>query len=439
MTKNFVLKFETCQEQKHGAVNRVVGFVNAKSILPLIDNAELSANPRSAKTGTVTSDIIGSLSDNRDLFPFKTKGILVASTYFRALERQRYEISFRDTEIEGILDGLHILTTAGVPVKGLKNWDQFLVSWKANRDQIEANKELFEFLIPIELLIPVDTNDPDLVDQFSSSLVDICEARNNNVSLTDETQANKRGFYEDLKECLPAEISSNVEWRSNAGGRIKPREIVALAWIPLSTIKLPNGYRVNPNQIYRNKGHCVEVFSRMMEDPSISTKRENDGTYELKHEGVRSALKILSQLPKIYDFLYENLPEQYNRSGGSFGKISSVRLYDVTKTKDTNGKYLRFQPTTPYYEKPVNYTVPDGFIIPIIYALRRLLKTDGEQVSWSVDPISWLNSKFGDVMKSYRLAIEMSNWDPQKIGKNISSYEYAEAVVASHSPKKVGG
>ena len=446
MSKNFILKFETCDEQKHGSVNRVVGFVNAKAILHLIDHAELSANPRSAKTGSVTSDIIASLGENRDLFPFKTKGILIASTYFRSLERQRYEISFREPDIEGILDGghntlaigLHILSTVGVSIKGLRNWDQFMNAWNANREQVEANRDLLEFLVPLELLIPVDPNDPELLDQFSSSLVDICEARNNNVSLTDETQANKRGFYEALKEYLPGDISSNVEWRSNSGGRIKPREIVALAWIPLSLLELPNGYRVNPNQIYRNKGHCVEVFSRMMEDPSISQKRENDGTYELRHEGVRSALKVLSQLPKIYDFLYENLPEQYNKSGGSFGKISAVRMYDVTKTGNTNGKYLRNQPMTPFYENPVSYTVPDGFIIPILYALRRLLKSDGNTVTWMVDPIIWLQSKFGEVMKSYRLAIEMSNWDPQKIGKNISTYDYAEAVVSSHAPKKLG-
>ena len=447
MTKSFILKFEKCDEQRHGAVCRVVGFVTAKSALALIDNAELSANPRSAKVGSVTSDIIRSLTENHDLFPFKTKGILVASTQFRILERQRYEITFNEPEIEGILDGghnalaigLHILSTVGVSIKGVKTWEQFTKVWRDNRQQVEANKELLEFFVPVELLIPADLGDADLRDQFSSSLVDICEARNNNVSLTDETQANKRGFYETLKEFLPSEIANNVEWRSNAGGRIKPREIVALSWITLSAANIPNGYRVNPNQIYRNKGHCVEVFSRMMEDKSVSNKDEATGTFELHHEGVRSALKALGQLPRVFDYIYENLPDQYNKAGGSFGKISAVKIYDASKTDNPNGKYLRFQPTTPFFEKPVTYTVPDGFIIPIIYALRRLLKREGDIVSWSVDPIIWLQRNFGEVMKSYRLAVEMAQWDPQKVGKNISTYEYAEAVVGAHTSKKIGG
>jgi hypothetical protein len=446
MTKPFILKFEQCAEQKHEAVCRIVGFVSAKSILVLLDNAQLSANPRSAKVGAVTSDIIHSIRENQSLFPFKTKGILVASTDFRALERNRYEITFRDLDIEGILDGghntlgigLHMLATVGVNTKGVKTWDAFLESWKENRQQIEINKDVLDFLIPVELLVPANQSDPDLSDQFASSLVDICEARNNNVSLTDETQANKRGFYNELKEFLPEEISRNVEWRSNEGGRIKPREIVALAWVTLSRVDIPNGYRVNPNQIYRNKGHCVEVFSKMMEDSSISRNGDSPGTQELHHEGVKSALKALAQLPRIYDYIYENLPDQYNKAGGSFGKISAVKMYDVSKTNNTNGKYLRVQPTTPFYEKPTTYTVPDGFIVPLVYSLRRLLKRDGDCVVWSVDPIIWLQKNLGVVMKSYKFAIEMAQWDPQKIGKNISTYDYTEALINAQTGNKNG-
>jgi hypothetical protein len=448
MTKPFILKFEQCAEQKHDAVCRIVGFISASSMLVLLDNAQLSANPRLAKAGSVTSDIIRSLGENHNLFPFKTKGLLLASTKFRGLERQRFEISFLDPDIEGILDGghnalgigLHVLASTGVNTKGVKSWDQFTQIWQANRQQIEANKALLDFLVPIELLVPSNQADPELLDQFSSSLVDICEARNNNVSLTDETQANKRGFYEALKEFLPEDISKNIEWRSNAGGRIKPREIVALAWVTLSYVNIPNHYRVNPNQIYRNKGHCVEMFSRMMEDSSVSNKNEANGTFELYHEGVKSALKALGQLPRIYDYVYENLPEQYNKAGGSFGKISAVRMFDVSKTNNTNGKYLKIQPTTPFFEKPTTYTVPDGFIVPLVYALRRLLKKgDDGTVLWSVDPTIWLQKNLGEVMKSYRLAIEMAQWDPQKVGKNINTYDFAEAVISAQTSKKNGG
>jgi hypothetical protein len=249
------------------------------------------------------------------------------------------------------------------------------------------------------------------------------------VSLTDETQANKRGFYEELKEFLPPEISQSVEWRSNSGGRIKPREIVALTWIPLSVLKLPNGYRVNPNQIYRNKGVCVETFSKMMEDPAVSSKVEGTGSFKLNHIGIKSALKTLEFLPKVYDYIYENLPEAYNKAGGSFGKISAVKMYDASKANESKGKYLKEQPVTPFFEIPVKNTCPDGFIVPLIYGLRALLKEKDGEISWKVDPIVFLQQNLGKIMKSYRLAIEMAQWDPQKVGKNIHSYEFAEATI----------
>jgi hypothetical protein len=439
MTKKFILKFEQSSEQRQGPVCRIVGFVAGKTMLPLLDNAELSANPRAAKSGAVTAEIIKSLKDSSDIFPFKTKGILIASTRYRPLERDRYEINFNDSDIEGILDGghnalaigSHILEECGIDIKGIKTWEQFTNSWRENREIVEVAKDELTFLVPIELLVPSEINNSEVIEEFTSSLVDICEARNNNVSLTEETQANKRGLYDVLRAFLPEEISNNVEWRSNQGGRIKPREIIALSWIPLSLLKLPNDYYVNPNQIYRNKGVCVEMFSRMMKDPKISSQVDGTGTYELKHDGVESALKLLSRFPELFDQLYSDLPHAYNQSGGSFGRISAVKMFDQSKISEKNSKYLKHQPLTPFFQTPVSYTCPDGFLVPLLYSLRALIKDDQGILKWKVDPAVFLRNKLSEILKSYKLAIEMSQWDPQKTGKSIYSYQFAETIVAA--------
>ena len=36
-----------------------------------------------------------------------------------------------------------------------------------------------------------------------------------------------------------------------------------------------------------------------------------------------------------------------------------------------------------------------------------------------------------DVQSFVALAIEMADWDPQKIGKNIGAYDFAESAVAA--------
>lgn len=48
-TKKLIIKFEDAAEQVHGSVRRIVGFVQAKSLLGLFDAVDLEANPRSVK------------------------------------------------------------------------------------------------------------------------------------------------------------------------------------------------------------------------------------------------------------------------------------------------------------------------------------------------------------------------------------------------------
>jgi hypothetical protein len=439
MSKKLILKFDDCAEQRRGAVLRVVGFVSAKSFIPLLDAVDLSANPRSAKSGSVTAEIVKSIAENSDLFPFKTKGVLLGSSSYRGLERHRYELQFEDSEVEGILDGGHnsfaigcyILSQAGLTpkdLKAIKTWEDLKAAWVEYRDRVEAVKDLLDFAVPVELLVPADMGDVDVVEQFTSSLLDICAARNNNVQLTEETKAAKKGYYDEIRDLLPTDLAANVEWKTNAGGEIKVRDIISLSWIPLSVLRLPDGIRVNPNQIYRNKAVCVEAFNKLMGHDEVSEPAEGY-THQLHNPQIHSAFELLATLPKLYDQLYSDLPEAYNRAGGHFGRIGAVKMYDATKTKEKNPKYLRSQPLTPFFGTPVNYTCPDGFLVPLIYGARALIKQKEGLLSWKVDPCVFFKGHLTDILKSYKLVVEMAQFDPQKVGKNISAYEFADATV----------
>ena len=99
------------------------------------------------------------------------------------------------------------------------------------------------------------------------------------------------------------------------------REIVALCWIPLSKLALPDEIRVNPNQIYRNKGVCVEAFNQLLRHEDVSSKVEGGYERELNSESVRSALRVGATLPDVYDQLVRQFPEAYNKAGGSFAEL----------------------------------------------------------------------------------------------------------------------
>ena len=115
MTPNeLLIRFEQVDSQAEGSVTRLVGLVRARNLLSLFDAADLEANPRSAKVGSVTVDIIDSIETTPELFPFKTKGILIAASICKSLERRRYQLVFENTKIEGILDGGHNTLAIGL-------------------------------------------------------------------------------------------------------------------------------------------------------------------------------------------------------------------------------------------------------------------------------------------------------------------------------------
>ncbi|MDR3470746.1 MAG: hypothetical protein P4M09_03515 [Devosia sp.] len=425
-------------EQVEGPVRRIVGFVKARNMLALFDAADLEANPRSAKAGPVTDAIIESIVETPDTFPFKTKGVLVGSSNYEKLERNRYELKFENLRIEGILDGGHNMLAIGTQILRLATgnerlrparWPDFKIAWEKSRDLVEelrkssaddTNTGPLDFLVPLEILVPSDLDDSEVMNDFSSSLLDICAARNNNVELKLETKANQKGFYEEFRKFLPPFIANRVEWKTNDGGEIKVRDLIALAWIPLSLVDLPKdeeGRPIDPpvpQNIYRNKGECVKLFDRLMSSSAVSKQTGGEYRHELHNAQVGSALELAAQIPLLYDRIYKAFPEAYNDGTGRFGGLMVVK----------QAKDMRSKPLTHFTNQPVNYSYPDGLIMPLVYGLRSLIERapDG-RLRWKMDPNNFLDGCFPAIVKKYRVIMDAFRADPQKIGKNEGSYD----------------
>lgn len=439
--ENIVIRFHNVAEQSAGSVLRIVGFIKAKDMLQLFDAADLEANPRSAKSGPVTEDILESIKDTPDIFVFKTKGVLIGASDYQRLQRNRYELRFVNPKIEGILDGGHNMLAIGTHIltcalrnpglkKKIKLWDDFKELWGIHRKEVEAlRKQALEsngtvegdldFLVPIEVLVPSDLADDDVVEQFNSSLLEICSARNNNVELTLETRANKKGYYEDLRQSLPESIKNRVEWKTNDGGDIKVRDLIALAWIPLSALAPSLDFEIPkippPQNIYRNKGECAKIFDELMSLDQVSEQTDGEYTRTVHNEQIRSALKLAASLPVLYDKIYREFPVAYNYDGyGRFGKIAVVKM----------AKDMRTQPTTYFTGTEVEYSYPDGLIMPLVYGLKALIEVDEEGlVKWKQPPKKFIAKHLPFIVKRYRPILEAYRFDPQKVGKNEGSYD----------------
>lgn len=437
--EKILVRYDQMAEQVEGPVKRIVGFVKARNMLPLFDAADLEANPRSAKAGAVTEAIIESIVETPNTFPFKTKGVLVGASDYDALDRKRFELRFENPRVEGILDGGHNMLAIGTHIlsqaiddrkviKKIRDWRSFKEAWEENREAVRALRRSgsedtdepgpLDFLVPLEIIVPSDLDDQDVIDEFKTSLLDICAARNNNVELRLETKANQKGYYETLRGALPSAIAGKIEWKTNDGGTIKVRDLIALAWIPLSVLTLPEQLRhirVAPQNIYSSKGECVKLFDELMSHETVSRPTGGEYTHELHNPAVASALRIAAELPALYDKIYAAFPDAYNgRNEGRFGRLGVVKM----------ASKMRSVPETHFGGEPVEYAYPDGLIMPLVYGLKALMEVgENGQVRWKEEPGAFVDAHLEAIVRKYRVILDAFRADPQKVGKNEGSYD----------------
>lgn len=453
LEKSIIIKLENSNEFTLGEITKITGHVMAKYIPAIIDNLDLEANPRASRTGNVTDAIQDSINTNPALFPFKTKGILLAFSQYQHLDRGRIKLIADNPAIEGILDGGHNTLAIGLNIlsrafeyaelkfpKGAKTWDQFKTLWDDNSETVnqyllylKKNPEVkdLDYLIPVEIEVPRDPDDIACVTKYKNDLFDICYARNNNAQLSNSDKANHRGYFEDLKEYMESrnkDLADRIIWKSNDGGDIKAQDIVALSLIPLSLItpvKDENGKQIDPvapNKIYSGKGSCLQLFERLMASEDVTVVDENDSKHKLLNDEVSSALQIAVDIPELYDYIYENFPRLYNAAGGSYGRITAV--------KSMNGK--KAQKCTPFLGREIDTLSPEGFIVPLVYGLQTLMTNtivNGKKtVIWTQPPLPFLALNLGKIVEQYSLVINMCDFDPQKVGKASQAYQMVAAA-----------
>jgi hypothetical protein len=358
------------------------------------------------------------LETTPNLFWVKSKGLLLAATVYKELDGDRFEVSFEDPDLEGVLDGGHNLLAIGTfflgkvlenegneadikELRKAKVWGEFKAIFQKHLNSVESyledeeNDEELSTLIPVEMLLP-KTADPLDLDNFNDALLEIQIARNNNAQLKQETKSNQEGLYEPLKNSIPKKISDRIEWKSNQeGGEIKAADVVALAWIPLSALDIEVSDILgkiappSPTSTYSSKGECVNRYHRYMSSSMVTT---DTVPREMKSNAVISALKLAGDLPELFDLIYELFPAMYNNKDGKFGAIAAVKKLNSKKGK-------KF---TKYMEKSVEYRYPEGFINPLVYGLKSLMKLDAKgQTKFNLN---------GTIVSSFHKVLYFGKW-----------------------------
>lgn len=319
----------------------------------------------------------------------------------------------------------------------LKTWDD-CIRYYRNEDTFASLKVGYEshigqlkFSIPIEVIAPVDKDEAS-IEYFSNHILEICSARNANVSLNEATKSNKEGLYEDLKRCLKGSYRENIAWRSGEPGTIKCDDIVALACLPLIKLHECGYFDDNPNigilnriAIYSQKSLCVKYYRNLMKDKSVSEQQL--GKYDLTDNAIRSGFELVDDIVRFFDKIYYHFPMVYNRNSGSFGRITGV----VQKENETGGYISKFTGPFNTYPKRSIYNYAYGFFYPIICALTSLMGFENGKLKWKINPLT-INFEDEKVINNFAFYIDMVKqvqYDPQKVGKSSLSYKVADIVL----------
>ncbi|PKU91454.1 hypothetical protein CQR46_0541 [Bifidobacterium pseudolongum subsp. globosum] len=449
-----IIRLEMSTTQTIGGVTKINGMMKAKYIIQIIDDLDLQANPRDSKTGAVTSAIIDSAQSDPQLFPFKTKGILLAASDYQWLDRDRIRMFFVDRSIEGILDGGHNTLAIGLlilnralefkgekPLRKNLTWGDFKKLWAEKREMIGEYCESIRknddgspntenttgsdlsFYIPVEVIVPKDPEDKMCVADFRSDLLEICEARNNNAELNASAKANQKGYFDELyKQFQQYEpgLAKRIEWKTNDGGDIKVQDIIALVWLALRQlpeVKDAEGKTVVPPapvKLYSSKASSLKQFERFMSSPEVTVGEHGDYKSALRNNDVLKAFKLAVQIPALADYIYANFPNMYNAAGGSYGKITAVKKLNESR----RNKH------TPYGDESVAVASPDGFITPLVFGLTELV--DPDTMEWRQDPQRFLEKNLQAIVNDYAQVLSALGWDPQKVGKSPMSYTTVE-------------
>ena len=409
-------------------------------LLPkFIKEAGIDVNVRSPKDNYVVSEIIETLEKTPEMFWFKSKGLLVATTNFKELDRgDRVRISLDHKDIEGIMDGGHtayaiakfiVCKLFGVK-KPFKDWNSMKQFWDENYDQIEEKykeyeEDSFNFSIPIEINFP--SEDTGAIEQFNDLRSSICGARNTNAQVKDEDLDNQMGLYDYLKSKLAA---YNFNWKTGEEAKdgISRRDLIALAVLPFYFLQKQGLICDQPGKditiqqfnrvsIYSQKAACSNFYSAVME--SYSEKDPESGKYCIKNELIRSALDLTEDLMKFYDRLYLKFPEIYNSYNGNFGNIKkAVKMQESTPKFRTTG------------DRKCTHDYADGFIIPLLTGVVNFMKYDeaSSTIRWIVNP-NMIDLKDMDI-SMYVNSIKESDYNPQIVGKKSSLYGAVDMIYS---------
>ena len=320
-------------------------------------------------------------------FHLMNRGILLSAQDVRYNNYDdKMKVVFSDPDVHGNVDGGHTLRVI-----------------LENRESIPEGQQF----VKIEILTGVE-----------GIFEDLAAARNTSTQVQDKSIANLRDYFELIKEVISTEeFNDRVYFMENDDGEIDVGDILAI----LNLFNIDEYHEMDsfPIASFSSRKRCIDAYIKYYKDYGDS----NENPYvKMK--------PIMIQIFKLYDKLERSMGDYYKEKtpGGKYGSTKGV-----TTASDPNKLFK-----SKFYQNPMQHLSPNGFIFPILGALRALLKEENGVYVWTTDPFAILD-KIGPelVCTTVDRSRTLGN-NPAGVGKDSGNWQTLymrvkfEAMMVAH-------
>ncbi len=359
-----------------------IAIINVKDIPEALDDWR-KLNPRDPKiTSGVALKIKSTLEDNPEAFLFKNRGLtLMVEKIDFDNKNNVVNIEMIDKNKNGLLDGGHTYRV-------IRNYLDSLS--KTEVSEINA-------YVRIEILEGI--NDID-------DAIGIVESRNTSTQVKEQSIEELKKNYEEIKRVLKSQAyAENIAYKEfelledGSKKNIDIKDILSyLICFDIESF----GSEKHPIKAYSTKASVVQHF------------RDNQ-------ERMIKYVSLLPTILELRDFIYLELPEAYNQSGGKFGGLTGI-------TEISNKARMKKE-KLPFTNKESNYRIPSSFIYPILASFRNLVEIKDDKCIWKTNPIKVFRELKDDLaLRLGEQAKELRN--PNKLGKDSATWGRCYDLVA---------
>jgi len=336
----------------------------------MLDWMETNPRKQNIRSG-VAKKIKASLIEGRD-FHLLNRGLLLSAqdvTYNNYDNTMK--LVFSDPEYHGNVDGGHTL--------------RIILD---NREDLERGQQY----VKLEILTGVE-----------GIFEDLAAARNTSTPVQDKSIANLRDYFDLIKNVISTEaFSDRVYFMENDDGDIDVGDILAI--LNLFNIDAYHGMDSFPVVSFSSRKRCIDNYINL---------------YEKLHDSPENPYvkmkPVMIEIFKLYDFL-------------------ESRMFDYYRAKNPSGKYglvcgvitprdAKRQLKTKFYCGELTHGSPNGFLFPVLGALRALLAEKDGRYVWTHNPFDILDKAGPDLVWTTVERSRTLGNDPVKVGKDTGNWQ----------------